>query len=111
MTRPTLRIHLQTHHDGRVTGRLVPFAPVLLAEPPVGYGDDAAAVLSQIALAIEEMPGELAPYQWRETLALRRIDLEIHPRAVIAKRVVIGKRTVPLRIGYAWAKLPASLIS
>ena len=105
MTRPTLRIHLQTHHDGRITGRLVPYAPVQ-AEPPVGYGDDAAAVLSQLALAIEEMPGELTPYHWRETLALRRLDLEIRPRAVIAKRVVIGKRTVPLRIGYAWAKLP-----
>ncbi len=106
MTRPTLRVHLSTHHDGRRTGRLVASQP-LLGDPPVGYGDDDASVLSQLALAVEEYSGPLLPFHWREPVALRRLEIEIHPRQVVAKRMVIGKRTVPLRIGYAWAKLPA----
>jgi len=105
MTRPTFRVHLQTHHDGRRTGRLVPASP-LFSDPPVGYGNDDDEVLSQLALAVEEWSGDLAPFHWREPLALRRLELEVHPRQVVSKRMVIGKRTVPLRIGYAWAKLP-----
>ncbi len=104
MTRPTFRVHLQTHHDGRMTGRMVPSAAVFDA-PPVGYGDDAEAVLSQLALAIEESSADMAAYHWREPLALRRLELTVHPRTVVGKRVVIGRRAIPVRIGYLWAEL------
>ena len=105
MTRPTFRVHLSTHHDRRITGRLIPSTPTL-AEPPTGYGESEDAVLSQIALALEETSGELHHLLWREDLALRRLEVEINPSSVVDKRIVIGKQRIPLRIGYAWAELP-----
>ncbi|HWB80044.1 MAG TPA: AAA family ATPase [Nannocystaceae bacterium] len=105
MTRPTYRVHLSTHHDRRITGRLIPSTPTL-ADPPTGYGDSEEAVLSQIALALEEHSGELDNLLWREELALRRLEVEINPSSVVDKRIVIGKQRIPLRIGYAWAELP-----
>jgi ATP-dependent Clp protease ATP-binding subunit ClpC len=105
MSRATFRVHLTTHHDRRITARLIP-STMTATEPPTGYGDDEAAVLSQLALALDEDDAALAPLLWREQLGLRRLEVEVHPRSVLDKRVVIGKQRVPLRIGYAWAELP-----
>ncbi len=105
MTRATFRVHLATHHDRRITGRLIPATPIA-GDPPTGYGDSDEAVLSQLALAIEEDVADVAPFLWREELALRRLQVEVHPSAVVDKRMVIGKQRIPLRIGFAWAELP-----
>ena len=47
MARPSFRVYLTTHDDGRVTGLLVP-AIGEHDELPAGYGDDEAQVLSQL---------------------------------------------------------------
>jgi ATP-dependent Clp protease ATP-binding subunit ClpC len=105
VTRQTFRVHLTTHHDRRITGRLIPSTPSA-NDPPTGYGTSDEAVLSQLALAVEEQSGELGWLLWREELALRRLEVEVNPSSVVDKRVVIGKQRIPLRIGYAWAELP-----
>jgi ATP-dependent Clp protease ATP-binding subunit ClpC len=106
MSRATFRVHLTTHHDGRITGRVMPSAATDI-EPPVAYGADEASVLSQLALAVEELDDKLDALRWSEKVSLRRLEIAVHPRTAIGKRVVIAERRLPLRIGYAWSKLPA----
>ncbi|MBC8073199.1 MAG: ATP-dependent Clp protease ATP-binding subunit, partial [Deltaproteobacteria bacterium] len=105
MSRATFRVHLTTHHDGRITGRVIPSA-MSAGDPPTGYGPDQDSVLSQLALALDEHPEALGWLLWREPANLRRLELEVHPRSVVDKRMVIGKQRLPLRIGYVWAELP-----
>ncbi|MBK6919537.1 MAG: ATP-dependent Clp protease ATP-binding subunit [Deltaproteobacteria bacterium] len=104
MTRPSYRVHIATHHDGRRTARLLPTRPPEL-RPPTAYGDDDEQVLAQLALAVAEQPGLADDFAWHEPLTLRRASITVHPQSIIGKRAVIGARQLPIRIGYAWAPL------
>ncbi|MBX7080109.1 MAG: AAA family ATPase [Nannocystaceae bacterium] len=105
MTRASYRVHVVTHHDGRRTARLVPSRPSH-SRAPSAYGTSDEAVLGELALALQERPELAATFAWHEPLQLRRLALEVHPQSVIDKRMVIGERRIPLRLGYAWAALP-----
>ncbi|HET6582898.1 MAG TPA: AAA family ATPase [Nannocystaceae bacterium] len=106
MTRPTLRVHLATHHDGRITGRLVAAVDPGRVPPPTAYGTSDEQVLSQLALALEESVPDVQPYRWTETLQMRTIDVQVHPQSIVHKRIVIGRDHLSVSIGYAWAALP-----
>jgi ATP-dependent Clp protease ATP-binding subunit ClpC len=106
MARPSFRVYLTTHDDGRVTGLLVP-AIGEHDELPAGYGDDEAQVLSQLLLALEENRERAERFLWTEELQMRRVKVRIHPRSVAKKRWVIGKEEIEISIGYAAGKLAA----
>jgi len=106
MTRPTFRVHLATHHDGRITGRLVAAMDTGGVPPPTGYGTTDEQVLSQLALALDESVPDHRPFLWREALQMRTIEVQVHPQSIVHKRMVIGRDRLPLSIGYAWAGLP-----
>ncbi|MCX4241408.1 AAA family ATPase [Paraliomyxa miuraensis] len=100
MARPSFRVHLSTHHDGRITGRLLPSSG-REAQPPAGYGETSEQVLSQIALAIEERSAEIPNYLWETPVELHQVRVSVHPQAVVKQRHVIGKQEIVLPITYA----------
>ncbi|MCA9712226.1 MAG: ATP-dependent Clp protease ATP-binding subunit, partial [Myxococcales bacterium] len=103
MTRPTFRVHLVTHHDGRITGRLLPSAG-REDQPIAGFGDTAEQVLSQLELAVEEHREQVPQYLWHDPVELHRVRVSVHPQSVVKKRHVIGKQEIVLQIAYAAAK-------
>jgi len=99
MSRPTYRVHFVRHHDGALTGRLLRKTG-WEDEPVAGYGRTDEEVLSQLALAIEEMQAAPLPYLWTETLELRRVRVRVHPQAIVKKRHVISAEDVELAVAY-----------
>ena len=107
MARPSFRVHLVTHHDGRMTGRLLPSGG-RATEPPSGYGDTQKQVLSQLELAVEERRNEVVGgYLWQDPVELHRVRVKVHPQSVVKRRHVIGKEEIVLQIAYASAKQEA----
>ncbi len=104
MTRPTYRVHLTTHHDGRITGRLLAKIGTEMA-PPTAYGRTDDEVLSQLALGIEENVRDRGPFLWTEELSVRKLEVFVHPQTVFRKRVVIGREPLGLQVHYAWAPI------
>lgn len=100
------------HHDGMLTGRLMSSAGAV-RDTPAGYGRTQEEVFGQIALRLVERPTESAEptawadFLWTEELHVRKVKLQVHPRSVVKKRVVIGKERVEIELGYAWSKLAA----
>lgn len=105
MARPSFRVHLVTHHDGRVTGRLLPSGG-REDQPFAGYGETAEQVLSQLTLAVEERREHVPRYLWRDTVELHQVRVSVHPQSVVKKRHVIGKQEIVLRITYASSRQP-----
>lgn len=104
MARPTFRVHLVTHHDERITGRLLPSSG-RVDDPPTGYGESVDQVLAQLALAIEEKRDALSSYLWDREVQMRRVRVSVHPQSVVKKRHVIGKEEISVQIAMATAKL------
>ena len=99
MARPSFRVHLVTHHDGRITGRLLPSGG-REERPVAGYGKDKEQVLSQLTLAVEERREEVPGYLWEDAVELRQVRVSMHPQSVVKKRHVIGKQEIILPITY-----------
>ncbi len=100
MGRPSFRVHLVTHHDGFITGRLLPSGGSE-ATPPSGYGQTREQVLSQLELAVEEKHSALDGYLWADAVELHHVRVKVHPQSVVKKRHVIGKEEIVLQITYA----------
>ncbi|MEJ7603701.1 MAG: AAA family ATPase, partial [Kofleriaceae bacterium] len=56
-------------------------------------------------LLSDEDDGRLERYVWTEELELRRVEVDIHPGRPDPRGYVIGSATVPVKLGYAAAKL------
>ncbi|MEM9459286.1 MAG: AAA family ATPase [Myxococcota bacterium] len=105
MARSSFRVHLVTHHDGRITGRLLPSGG-REERPVAGYGDDKEQVLSQLTLAVEERREEVPHYLWEDAVELRQVRVSMHPQSVVKKRHVIGKQEITLPIAYVCCRQP-----
>ena len=106
MGRPSFRVHLVTHHDGCITGRLLPSGG-REATPPSGYGQTREQVLAQLELAVEEQRSGLEGYLWADAVELHHVRVKVHPQSVVKKRHVIGKEEIVLQITYASSKQEA----
>ncbi len=104
MARPTFRVHLVTHHDGRLTGWLLPSSGAV-REPPAGYGSTDEEVFHQLALALEEAEEGYSHFLWTDALQVRKVKVDVHPQTIVKKRHVIAKEKIALDIAYAWSKL------
>lgn len=103
MARPTFRVHIVTHHDGRRTGWLLAsFGQV--DSPPSAYGDTDAQVFSQLTLALEERQLDVDAFLWDTEVELRKVTVAVHPQRVVKRRHVIGKEEIRLQVSYACSK-------
>ncbi|MCA9690523.1 MAG: AAA family ATPase, partial [Myxococcales bacterium] len=104
MARETYRVHLATHHDGRVTGWLLS-AQGAVDRAPSAYGRSEEEIYGQLALALEEQPGLRSAYLWSEKLHTRKVKVEVHPQTIVKRRHVIAKEVIELEFTYVWSKL------
>ena len=110
MSEKSLRVYFTTHHDGRLTGQLLPVWDSFFDEPPPSaYGNSEAEIYAlletRIRMMLLEAPAALERFLWEETLEARTISVEIHPQTVHKKRPVIAKALVPLKLTYVYGKL------
>ncbi|WP_224366721.1 AAA family ATPase [Hyalangium versicolor] len=110
MADKSLRIYFTRHHDGRLTGQLLPvWASFFDAPAPSAYGSSEAEVHAQLETRVRVMiiedPSTLDRFLWEESLQAKTLTVEVHPQTVHQKRPVIGKALIPLRLTYVYGKL------
>ena len=108
MTRPAFRVFVTRHHGGLCSAVLLRRHRLLFDPPPpaamAGDVDTALARLApQAALLVDGADAER--YLWTEELELRRVDVDIHPGRPDPRGHVIAASRVPIRLGYAAARL------
>ncbi|MEO6771408.1 MAG: AAA family ATPase [Kofleriaceae bacterium] len=108
MTKRSFRVFVTQHHGGLTSAVLLRrFRMLFDGPPPAAMATDEATALArlapQAAFLVDE--DEAERYLWTEELLLRRIEVEIHPGRPDPRGYVIAKAMVPLRLGYAAAKL------
>ena len=111
MKRPSFRVFVTHHHGGLVSAVMLRRYRMLFDKPPPAAMaptvDEALARLApHAALLVDD--GVSERYEWSEELELRRIDVDIHPGRPDPRGYVIASSTVPIRLGYAAAKLDGS---
>jgi len=107
-TKRSFRVFVTRHHGGLTSAVLLRrFRTLFDGPPPAAMAPDEETALArlapQAAYLVEE--DEAERYLWTEELELRRIEVEIHPGRPDPRGYVIAKAMVPLRLGYAAAKL------
>jgi ATP-dependent Clp protease ATP-binding subunit ClpC len=76
--------------------------------PPAAMADTSETALRRLipqAALITEDAANLERYLWTEELELRKVDVEIHPGRPDPRGYVIAGQAVPIRLGYAAARL------
>ncbi|HUJ62015.1 MAG TPA: AAA family ATPase [Kofleriaceae bacterium] len=109
MTRASFRVFVTRHHGGLVSAVLLRrFRLLFDTPPPAAIAADVETALGrlapQVALLAEDGDA-VARYLWTEELELRRVEVDIHPGRPDPRGYVIASATVPIRLGYAAAKL------
>ncbi len=110
MNDKSLRVYFTTHHDGRLTGQLLPVWDSFFDEPPPSaYGATEAEVYALLEMRVRQMQLEdaasLERFLWEESLQERTITVEVHPQTMHKKRPVIAKALVPLKLTYVYGKM------
>src|SRR5690606_11290408 len=105
--RSSLRVYFVTHHNGKLTGRLL--AHGWTEQVPAVFGATEAEVYAGLEQIVADMiarhDASIDAFLWDEGLNVRTVSIEVHPLAVVRKRWVIGKDAIPLRLAFAWSKL------
>jgi ATP-dependent Clp protease ATP-binding subunit ClpC len=107
--RGTFRVFV-THHHGDLWSAVLlrRYRKLFEPPPPAAMADDAETALRRLipqAALITEDQANLDRYLWTEELALRRVEIEIHPGRPDPRGYVIASATVPIKLGFAAAKL------
>ncbi len=113
MTRPAFRVFATRHHGGLTSVVLLRRHRVLFdPPPPTAMAEDLESALARLApqaALIADEAAQVARYLWTEELELRRVDIDIHPGRPDPRGYVISGATVPIKLGYAAAKLDKSI--
>ncbi|MCC6877515.1 MAG: ATP-dependent Clp protease ATP-binding subunit [Sandaracinaceae bacterium] len=109
MSERSLRVHLVALDDGRLLGTLMRTRESFFdAYPPAAYAESEEIVLEQLGTALRRLlvtrEDEIDRYLWQEDFQVRTVSLGVHPSTMIRKETVVGKREVPLKLGYAWSE-------
>jgi len=109
MSRASFRVFVTQHHGGLTSAVLLRRYRVLFdTPPPAAMAEDVETALARLApqaALIAEDNNAVARYLWTEKLELRRVEVDIHPGRPDPRGYVIAGNTVPIRLGYAAAKL------
>jgi ATP-dependent Clp protease ATP-binding subunit ClpC len=106
--RPSFRVFITHHHGGLVSAVMMRRYRVLFDKPPPAamartVEDALARLAPHAALLVDDRASDR--YEWTGDLELRRIDVDIHPGRPDPRGYVISASTVPIRLGYAAAKI------
>jgi ATP-dependent Clp protease ATP-binding subunit ClpC len=109
VSKPSFRVFVTRHHGGLTSTVLLRrFRTMFDQPPPAAMAEDVETALArlapQAALATDDSDSA-ARYLWTEQLDLRRVEIEIHPGRPDPRGYLISGATVPIRLGYAAAKL------
>ena len=85
MSDKSLRVYFTTHHDGRLTGRLLPvWSSFFDAPAPSAYGASEAEVYALLETRVRQMLLEdasaLGRFLWEEPLQAKTLTVEVHPQ-------------------------------
>jgi ATP-dependent Clp protease ATP-binding subunit ClpC len=112
MSRKSFRVFVTKHHGGLTSAVLLRRYRVMFdAPPPAAMAEDLDTALTRLApqaALIAEDSDANERYLWTEDLDLRRVEVDIHPGRPDPRGYVIAGATVPIRLGYASAKLDGS---
>ena len=108
--KPSLRIFLIEHAEGRVSGYLMRHRVGFFdAPPPSAYGFDADEVRRSLEAQLEERLAtgreDLERYLFSEAFGVRVAKLSVLPASRVETQSVVSTREIPLRLPYAWSKL------
>ncbi|AKF07733.1 AAA family ATPase [Sandaracinus amylolyticus] len=115
MSRKTMRLWLVSHEDGRKSGYAMRSWDSLFDQPvPSAYGATEAEVRAAIerTLAARIASGEdtIDRYLWDETFHVSSVLVDVAPLSFVEKQPVVGSRTIPLRVRYAWSRVESGAI-
>ena len=112
MAKASFRVFLTEHDNGKVSGVVVRRRSMLFEEPaPSTWGDSEEDVLAGLepALTAAVASGGAERFLFTEELQLRRVAVEVRPKAAAGGAWVLGTRTIPVRIGFAaWSAVPTA---
>ncbi len=108
MSKASFRVFFTEHDNGKLSGVVIRRRAVLFDGPaPATWGDTEDDVLAGLepALTAAVAVDGAARFLFEEELQLRRVAVEVRPKAAAGGAWVLGTRTVPVRIGFAaWAE-------
>ena len=110
MSDKSFRVYFTVHHDGRLTGQLLPVWDSFFEAPaPSAYGTREAEIYALLELQVRQLLAEdasaLNRFLWEEDLQSRTIAVDVHPQTVHKKRPVISKSLIPLKLTYVYGKM------
>ena len=109
-SKPSLRVYFIAHPEGRWSGYLMRLRQGLFDQPaPSAYGFSREEVLRLIEQELTERLAvgseAIEDYLFTETFAVGVARLVVRPSTLVDKQAVVGERTIPIRIPYAWSPL------
>jgi len=114
VSRPSFRVFVTQHHGGLTSAVLLRRYRVLFdSPPPAAMAEDTETALARLvpqAALLAENAETAERYLWTETLELRRVEVDIHPGRPDPRGYVISGSSVPIRLGYAAAKLDGAAL-
>jgi ATP-dependent Clp protease ATP-binding subunit ClpC len=111
VSKKSFRVYFISHHDGRKTGVLLRTWDTFFDKPPPSaYGSSEEDVYRQLETILRELEvlgeDQLERYLWDENFHSQEVSVEVHPLTAMKKRIVIGKKRIPMRLTYIYSKLP-----
>ncbi|MCA9533410.1 MAG: hypothetical protein KC593_07030, partial [Myxococcales bacterium] len=109
--KPSLRVYFVAHPEGHWSGYLMRTRSGFFDKPaPSAYGFSRHEVLQLIEQELTERlaAGQetLEKYLFTETFEVGVARVVVRPASLVEKQAVVGARTIPVRLSYAWSKLP-----
>ena len=106
----SFRVYFVSHQGGKKSGTLMRHYDLLFDKPPpAAFGESEEAIYRQLErMLIDIEAGDddiIDRYLWAEHFQTRRVDVQVFPQSNIGQRAVIGKRTIPLRLTFAYAPI------
>ncbi len=112
MSDASLRVYMVRHEDGGRVGFVMRKRELLFDKPPpAAFGHANQEVLDQLE---QQLLGrlthgdDLGRYLWEEDFVVNRVRVDVHPATFVDKQAVVGKRSIPIELCYAWSKLPTN---
>ena len=106
MSKKSLRVYFVVHETGLRTGTLMRTWDELFDRPPpAACGRTTDEVYADLETQLHRLeitePGGVERYLWEEHFETRQVKVDVHPLSSIKKRLVIGKKEIPLLLTYA----------
>jgi ATP-dependent Clp protease ATP-binding subunit ClpC len=104
MAKRSFRVFFTEHDNGKLSGVVIRRRSAFLDDAaPATWGDTEEDVLAGLEPGLTSDVALLGPDRWLfdEDLQMRRVAVEVRPKAAAGGAWVLGTRTIPVRVGFA----------